>query len=74
MHEWWVLRDESGRQRHVKKVSEKLVEREKVGLVKDALVAITAGPHQGLDGRILSLGGLESVSTMPSPAAEIDVG
>lgn len=52
--------DESGRQRHVKKVSEKLVEREKVGFVKDALVAITAGPHKGLYGRILSLGGLES--------------
>jgi hypothetical protein len=30
-----------------------------VGLVKGALVAITAGPHKDLYGRILSIGGLE---------------
>ena len=51
--------DDKGRQRHVKKLSEKLVEREKVGLVKGALVAVTAGAHKGLYGRILSIGGLE---------------
>ncbi len=43
----------------MKKLSEKLVEREKVGLVKGALVAVTAGAHKGLYGRILSIGGLE---------------
>ena len=30
-----------------------------MGLVKGALVAVTAGPHKGLYGRILSIGGLE---------------
>ena len=52
--------DEHGRQRHVKKIGEKLVEREKTGFVKDALIAVTAGVHKGLYGRVLSTGGMDS--------------
>ncbi|KOO34519.1 hypothetical protein Ctob_009557 [Chrysochromulina tobinii] len=52
--------DERGRQRHVKRVGDKLVEREASGFDKGALVAITAGPHQGLYGRVQSTGGMES--------------
>ena len=55
-----VYVDEHGRQRHVKKVGDKLVEREKVGFVKGALLAITAGQHKGLYGRVLSAGGMDS--------------
>lgn len=43
--------DELGRQRHVKRVGDKLVEREAAGFDKGALVAVTSGPHSGLCAR-----------------------
>lgn len=51
--------DEQGRQRHVKKVGDKLVERGPQGMNKGAVVAITSGPHSGLYARIVSSGGLK---------------
>ncbi|KAL1499716.1 hypothetical protein AB1Y20_012403 [Prymnesium parvum] len=51
--------DEQGRQRHVKKVGEKLVERGPTGMNKGAVVAITAGVHEGLYARVVSVGGLD---------------
>ena len=50
--------DDQGRQRHVKKVGEKLTERGPSGFNKGAVVAITSGPHEGLYARIVSSGGL----------------
>lgn len=46
--------DDQGRQRHVKKVGEKLVERGPSGLAKGAVVAITSGRHEGLYAKVLS--------------------
>ena len=51
--------DEQGRQRHVKKVGDALVEREASGFNKGALHAIVGGVHKGLYGRVMSTGGLE---------------
>jgi G patch domain/KOW motif-containing protein len=51
--------DEHGRQRHIKRVGAKLVEREAVGFSKGALLAVTHGVHKGLYGRVLSTGGIE---------------
>ena len=55
-----VYVDEKGRQRHVKKVGDKLVEREKSGFTKGALLAVTHGVHKGLYGRVVSTGGMDS--------------
>ena len=55
--------DEKGRQRHVKRVGDKLIEREATGFAKGALVAITAGAHNGLYGRVMSTGGALRSST-----------
>lgn len=52
--------DEHGRQRHVKKVGEKLVERGPTMLQPEALVAIESGPHKDLYARIVSIGGMAS--------------
>ena len=50
--------DDQGRQRHVKRVGDKLVERAKTGFSQGALVAVTDGVHKGLYGRIVSTGGV----------------
>ena len=52
--------DEAGRQRHVKKVGDKLVQREASGFQKGALLAITAGVHKDLYGRVQSTGGMDA--------------
>lgn len=52
--------DAEGRQRHVKRVGDKLVEREKSGYSKGALHAITSGAHKGLYGRVVSSGGIDA--------------
>ena len=57
--EQMVYVDEQGRQRHVKKVDEKLVKRGPSGFAAGALVALTAGPHKGLYARVVSTGGLD---------------
>lgn len=51
--------DDQGRQRHVKKVGEKLIERGPSGINKGAVVAITSGVHDGLYARVVSSGGLK---------------
>ena len=55
--------DEEGRQRHVKRVGEKLVERGPSGFQVGALVAIVRGAHHGLYGRVVSTGGLATEMT-----------
>ena len=52
--------DEHGRQRHVKRVGDKLVEREKTGYAPGALMAITSGAHKGLYARVVSTGGMDN--------------
>lgn len=54
-----VYVDAEGRQRHVKPVGEKLTARGPTGLQKGAAVTIAHGPHAGLDGTIVSVGGLD---------------
>jgi len=51
--------DEQGRQRHIKRVGDKLVERGATGFSAGALVAITTGVHKDLYGRVVSTGGIE---------------
>lgn len=55
-----VYMDEQGRQRHVKKVGDRLVERGPTGLQAGALVAIVSGPHSDLYARVVSTGGVSS--------------